>query len=92
MILNGIRSKVTEIVSNTNETVENRLLQICELLDSNINYYNWVGFYFRNGNNTPQEHVSRKNSRNTPSHLASTLAPSNCGIPRGRGRNTALEP
>ena len=50
MSLDNLKPKVTEIVSNTNETVENRLLQICELLDSNINYYNWVGFYFRNGN------------------------------------------
>jgi L-methionine (R)-S-oxide reductase len=50
MSLDNLKPKVTEIVSNTNETVENRLLQICELLDSNIDYYNWVGFYFRNGN------------------------------------------
>jgi L-methionine (R)-S-oxide reductase len=50
MSIDNLKPKVTEIVSNTNETVENRLLQICELLDSNIDYYNWVGFYFRNGN------------------------------------------
>ena len=50
MILYALQSKVTEIVSNTNETVEKRLLQICELLESSVGYYNWVGFYFRNGN------------------------------------------
>ena len=50
MILSTLQSKVTEIVSNTNEKVEKRLLHICELLESNIDYYNWVGFYFRNGN------------------------------------------
>jgi len=44
-----LKSKVTEIVSNANETVENRLYQICELLEANIPYYDWVGFYFRNG-------------------------------------------
>ena len=49
MTLNDIRPKVTEIVSNTNETVEKRLYLICELLEANIKYYNWVGFYFRNG-------------------------------------------
>jgi len=26
------------------------LHQICDLLESNITYYNWVGFYFKNGN------------------------------------------
>ncbi len=48
-MLRILESKVTEIVSNTNETVEKRLLQICELLESKVSYYNWVGFYFRNG-------------------------------------------
>jgi len=48
-MFHSLQSKVTEIVSNTNETVEKRLLFICELLESNITYYNWVGFYFKNG-------------------------------------------
>ncbi len=27
-----------------------RLQQVCELLKNNISYYDWVGFYFKNGN------------------------------------------
>ncbi len=50
MELKTLEPKITEIVSNTNETIENRLLQICELLESHVDYYNWVGFYFKNGN------------------------------------------
>jgi L-methionine (R)-S-oxide reductase len=49
MSLKTLEPKVTEIVSNSNETTENRLLQICKLLEANIDYYNWVGFYFKNG-------------------------------------------
>jgi GAF domain-containing protein len=49
MHLDNLKPKITEIVANTNETIENRLLQICELLESQVNYYNWVGFYFKNG-------------------------------------------
>jgi len=49
MELKTLEPKITEIVSNTNETIENRLYDICKLLESNINYYNWVGFYFKNG-------------------------------------------
>ena len=45
-----LKPRVTEIVANTNETIENRLYDICKLLETNIGYYNWVGFYFRNGN------------------------------------------
>ena len=50
MILKTLEPKITEIVSNTNDSIENRLLEICKLLEANIEYYNWVGFYFRNGN------------------------------------------
>ncbi|WP_347922771.1 GAF domain-containing protein [Pontimicrobium sp. SW4] len=49
MELKTLEPKITEIVSNTNETVENRLYNICKLLETNISYYNWVGFYFKNG-------------------------------------------
>ena len=49
MELKTLESKITEIVSNTNETVENRLYNVCKLLESDISYYNWVGFYFKNG-------------------------------------------
>ena len=49
MSLKTLEPKVTEIVSNSNETVEKRLLKICELLEAHVDYYNWVGFYFKNG-------------------------------------------
>jgi len=49
MQLDNLKPKITEIVSNSNETVEKRLLEICELLEAHVDYYNWVGFYFRNG-------------------------------------------
>ncbi len=49
MNLENLQSKVTEIVSITNETIENRLYSICILLEAQVDYYNWVGFYFKNG-------------------------------------------
>ena len=49
MSLNSLKPKVTEIALNTNESVEKRLYLICELLEANVIYYNWFGFYFRNG-------------------------------------------
>ncbi|NNF75633.1 MAG: GAF domain-containing protein [Flavobacteriaceae bacterium] len=49
MSYNDLRPKVTEIVANDNETIENRLHKICTLLADRIAYYDWVGFYFRNG-------------------------------------------
>jgi GAF domain-containing protein len=49
MELDSLRSKVDHIISDTKDTVEKRLYRICELLEANVLYYNWVGFYFRNG-------------------------------------------
>tara|TARA_R110002126_G_scaffold62464_4_gene160768 strand:+ start:761 stop:1216 length:456 start_codon:yes stop_codon:yes gene_type:complete len=44
-----LKPQVETIVFNTNKTVNERLLSICELLETHIEYYNWVGFYFKNG-------------------------------------------
>ncbi len=44
-----LKPKVLEIVSKS-ISVDKKLLQLCELLEANIDYYNWVGFYFKNGN------------------------------------------
>lgn len=49
MSFESLKPKVTEIVSNHNESVENRLMAICQLLSDSIDHYDWVGFYFRNG-------------------------------------------
>lgn len=49
MILETLKPQVTAIISNNDSDKNERLLKICELLEENISYYNWVGFYFRNG-------------------------------------------
>ncbi|KJD37147.1 histidine kinase [Tamlana sedimentorum] len=50
MIFDNLKPQVVTIVSNSNLTIDERLLKICELLENHIEYYNWVGFYFKNGN------------------------------------------
>ncbi|MCK0123549.1 GAF domain-containing protein [Gelidibacter sp. F2691] len=49
MNLEQLKPQITSIIANTNNTVDERLLSICEVLESNVPHYNWVGFYFRNG-------------------------------------------
>lgn len=49
MTFETLKPEIKSIVSNTDNTIEERLLKICELLESNVDYYNWVGFYFKNG-------------------------------------------
>jgi len=36
-------------ISESNSTKENKLQQICDYLAAEISYYDWVGFYFKNG-------------------------------------------
>ena len=43
-----LKPEITEII-NTPLPKEEKLLQICTLLENRIAHYNWVGFYFRNG-------------------------------------------
>ncbi|WP_306353158.1 GAF domain-containing protein [Flavobacterium sp. '19STA2R22 D10 B1'] len=49
MTFEELKPKVTDILSHTHTLREEKLLQICHLLKDNIDYYDWVGFYFRNG-------------------------------------------
>ena len=49
MIFDTLKPQVETILSNTEFSRDERLMKVCELLDQNIIYYNWVGFYFKNG-------------------------------------------
>ncbi|MBW8199818.1 GAF domain-containing protein [Flagellimonas abyssi] len=48
-MLKSLEPKVLEIVKEGNKSVDDRLGEICELLRSNVDHYDWVGFYFKNG-------------------------------------------
>ena len=48
MDLNRLKNKADSIFANTNTTNE-KLKAICDVLESEISYYDWVGFYFKNG-------------------------------------------
>lgn len=49
MIFETLKPQVESILSNIKIDKNERLLKVCELLETHIDYYNWVGFYFRNG-------------------------------------------
>src|SRR5690606_489345 len=44
-----LKPKINSILGSEELSGDQRLAQICELLKKNISYYNWVGFYFKNG-------------------------------------------
>lgn len=49
MTLNELKPEIKSIVAEKHLSVDERLLKICQLLESHVDYYNWVGFYFKNG-------------------------------------------
>ena len=49
MTFDHLKSEVINIVSSSTKSKNEKLLNICELLNKNVVYYDWVGFYFRNG-------------------------------------------
>ena len=48
MPFDNLRHKVRTILANKAESVDLRLTEICELLQTSMGYYDWVGFYFAN--------------------------------------------
>ena len=43
-----LKIKIEQIIL-LKENLEFKLQQICDLLESEVSYYDWVGFYFKNG-------------------------------------------
>ncbi|WCO02253.1 GAF domain-containing protein [Psychroserpens ponticola] len=50
MTLETLKPKVEDIIKLSSASVDERLMNICKLLEEHISHYNWVGFYFKNGN------------------------------------------
>lgn len=48
-MLSSLKPKVTSILLEKEKSIETRLTEVCQLLKDSITYYNWVGFYFKNG-------------------------------------------
>ena len=49
MSFQKLRTEVEKILKEDKASVDTRLLEVCTLLEAEIPYYNWVGFYFKNG-------------------------------------------
>jgi len=47
-MFDALRFQVSSII-DSNKTPDAKMLEICELLQTEVVHYNWVGFYFKNG-------------------------------------------
>ncbi len=48
MSFETLKPQITALLSTEKSSVNEKLTQVCEILQNNIDYYNWVGFYFAN--------------------------------------------
>ncbi|MDO6515622.1 GAF domain-containing protein [Zobellia uliginosa] len=48
-MFNELRTKASAILNTTDLTVDQRLQELCTLLKETVPHYDWVGFYFKNG-------------------------------------------
>ncbi|MFI8605007.1 GAF domain-containing protein [Cellulophaga baltica] len=44
-----LKKQILSITGNSDANTDTQLQQICDLLKENIPHYDWVGFYFKNG-------------------------------------------
>ena len=49
-MFNDLRIKTSTILNSNSLSVDERLQKLCELLKETVPHYDWVGFYFKNGN------------------------------------------
>lgn len=49
MIFEKLREEVQILLGRSELKTDIRLQQVCELLKNTVPYYDWVGFYFKNG-------------------------------------------
>lgn len=48
MTFDLLKPQVQAILAEEKHTRDEKLLRLCKLLEANISYYTWVGFYFAN--------------------------------------------
>lgn len=44
-----LKQRLAFILQSPNGNINDKLLKICQLLDKELEHFNWTGFYFRNG-------------------------------------------
>ncbi len=49
MIFETLKDQITVIIETTSNMPKERMEAICKTLKEHIPYYDWVGFYFKNG-------------------------------------------
>lgn len=47
--MSELKKRLSSILESPKHNTEEKLEKVCRLLDQEISYFNWTGFYFKNG-------------------------------------------
>jgi len=47
--MSELKKRLSSIIESPKHNTEEKLEKVCHLLDQEISYFNWTGFYFKNG-------------------------------------------
>ena len=47
--MSELKKRLSSILESPKHTTDEKLEKVCHLLDQEISYFNWTGFYFKNG-------------------------------------------
>lgn len=47
--MSELKKRLSSILESSKHNTEEKLQKVCHLLDQEISYFNWTGFYFKNG-------------------------------------------
>jgi GAF domain-containing protein len=47
--MSELKKRLLSILESPKHNTEEKLEKVCHLLDQEISYFNWTGFYFKNG-------------------------------------------
>ncbi|MGS0748647.1 GAF domain-containing protein [Halpernia sp. GG3] len=47
--MSELKKRLSIILESPKHNTESKLQKVCQLLDQEVSYFNWTGFYFKNG-------------------------------------------
>lgn len=47
--MSELKKRLSSIIESPKHNTDEKLQKVCHLLDQEISYFNWTGFYFKNG-------------------------------------------
>ncbi|AFU69051.1 GAF domain-containing protein [Psychroflexus torquis ATCC 700755] len=89
MTLESLKPRIKDILKQDNLVIDQRLTQVCSILQQEITTYDWVGFYFKNGDK--RELILKAYAGEPTDHLIIPFGKGICGQVAESNQNFVVE-